>query len=336
MRFLLLAALLFAGACASIPSQDDESARWRAQSARVTIARDDWGIAHVRGKSDADAVFGMIYAQAEDDFDRVESNYLTALGWTAETDGEKAIWADLRAKLYMDPDDLRARYAASPPWLRRLMDSWADGLNYYLATHPEVRPRSITRFEPWMALSFTEGSIGGDIERIDLAALESFYSKRGKALASTAPAHDPEPRGSNGFAIAPSNSADGHALLLINPHTSFFFRSELQVASDEGLNAYGAATWGQFFIYQGFNESAGWMHTSSGVDVVDEFLETIEQKAGGLFYRYGNETRPVERRRYRSPIASPTAAWRAGASRPTAPITARSSARPAASGWPSR
>ncbi|MET1111806.1 MAG: penicillin acylase family protein, partial [Allosphingosinicella sp.] len=220
--------------------------------------------------------------------------------------------------LYMDPDDLRARYESSPAWLKRLMDSWADGLNYYLKTHPDVRPRSIARFEPWMALSFTEGSIGGDIERIDLAGLEAFYSKRGKALASSqrrlgsrgvksaavftprgpslrwGDVRDPEPRGSNGFAIAPSRSAGGHALLLINPHTSFFFRSELQVTSGEGLNAYGAATWGQFFIYQGFNDRAGWMHTSSGVDAVDEFLETVEQKEGGLFYRYGNELRPVE------------------------------------------
>jgi acyl-homoserine lactone acylase PvdQ len=185
MRLLLPAALLFAGACASTPSRDREPARWRAQAERVTIARDDWGIAHVRGKSDADAVFGMIYAQAEDDFNRVETNYLTALGRTAEAEGEKAIWADLRAKLYMDPDDLRARYASSPAWLKRLMDSWADGLNYYLATHPGVRPRAITRFEPWMALSFTEGSIGGDIERIDLEALEAFYSTRGRALASS-------------------------------------------------------------------------------------------------------------------------------------------------------
>src|SRR5688572_26715040 len=175
--------LLFLGSCASAPQQASDLDRWRAQAERVTIARDDWGIAHVRGRSDADAVFGMIYAQAEDDFNRIETNYLTALGRTAEAEGEKAIWADLRAKLYMDPEDLRARYAASPAWLKRLMDSWADGLNYYLATHSDVRPRAITRFEPWMALSFTEGSIGGDIERIDLAGLEAFYSKRGRSLA---------------------------------------------------------------------------------------------------------------------------------------------------------
>ncbi|MBZ5626433.1 MAG: penicillin acylase family protein, partial [Acidobacteriia bacterium] len=102
-----------------------------------------------------------------------------------------------------------------------------------------------------------------------------------------------EPTGSNGMAVAPANTAGRHALLLINPHTSFFFRSELQMASDEGLNAYGAVTWGQFFIYQGFNERAGWMHTSSGVDAIDEYLETVEKKGDRLYYKYGNEDRPL-------------------------------------------
>jgi acyl-homoserine-lactone acylase len=309
----LLALLILAG-CATTSEQGD-LARWRAQAERVTITRDDWGIAHVRGKSDADAVFGMIYAQAEDDFNRVETNYLTALGRLAEAEGEKAIWQDLRARLYMDPDDLRARYAASPGWLKELMDAWADGLNFYLATHPDVRPRALASFEPWMALSFSEGSIGGDIERIDLDALEAFYAtpSRTMALARRSALPELEPGGSNGFAIAPANTADGHALLLINPHTSFFFRSEQQVTSDEGLNAYGAATWGQFFIYQGFNPNVGWMHTSSGVDSVDEFVETIEQKDGALFYRYGNELRPVATKTigvaWRAPDGSMASRW---------------------------
>lgn len=298
-RFLvLLLPWLLLAAFASAPASAQESTdrlRWQAHARNVTITRDDWGIAHVRGRSDADAVFGMIYAQAEDDFNRIETNYLTALGRMALAEGESAIWQDLRARLYMDPADLQTRYAASPEWLRRLMTAWADGLNFYLDTHRAVRPRAIRRFEPWMALSFTEGSIGGDIERIDLAALRAFYSGRRPPLAALGEALPavPEPTGSNGIAIAPSNSVDGHALLLINPHTSFFFRSELQVASDEGLDAYGAATWGQFFIYQGFNDRLGWMHTSSGVDVVDEFLETIVRRGGRLFYRYGNEERPV-------------------------------------------
>jgi acyl-homoserine-lactone acylase len=239
----------------------------------------------------------MIYAQAEDDFPRIEANYLTTLGRVAEAEGEKAIWGDLRTRLHVHPEELQAQYSASPPWLKRLMDAWAAGLNHYLATHPEVRPRVITRFEPWMALSFTEGSIGRDIERVSLRDLEAFYGKTPAPLASAPAAVEREPSGSNGFAIAPSNTKAGRALLLINPHTSFFFRSELQMTSDEGLNAYGAATWGQFFIYQGFNERVGWMHTSSGVDVVDEFLETVTERDGQFFYRYGAGERPVAVRR---------------------------------------
>ncbi|TXC73202.1 acylase [Sphingorhabdus soli] len=270
--------------------------RWQAEAAQVTITRDEWGIAHVHGASDADAVFGAIYAQAEDDFARIEANYLTALGRTAEAEGKEAIWADLRQRLYVDPVELQAAYHSSPAWLHALMDAWADGLNYYLATHPETKPKVLTRFEPWMALSFTEGSIGGDIERISLSELASFYGEQKVAMTDEELGRRPrEPRGSNGIAIAPANTVDGKALLLINPHTSFYFRSELQMTSDAGLNAYGASTWGQFFIYQGFNQNAGWMHTSSGVDVVDEFAETILETNGKAFYRYGKETRPVTR-----------------------------------------
>ena len=295
MRTLLLP-LLFLLTAATTPADLD---RLKSEAARVTIVRDDWGIAHVSGATDADAVFGMIYAQAEDDFPRIEANYLTALGRTAEADGEKAIWQDLRARLYVSEAKLRDEYDRSPEWLKKLMNAWADGLNYYLATHPNVRPRAITHFEPWMALSFTEGSIGGDIESIDLDKLRDFYSAGAPALTSAAADRSPltdavEHQNSNGIAIAPKITTDGHALLLINPHTTFFFRSELQMKSDEGLDAYGAVTWGQFFVYQGFNAHTGWMHTSTGADAIDEFAETVDKPSGKLMYKYGGGWRPVQ------------------------------------------
>jgi acyl-homoserine-lactone acylase len=293
-RILGLGLLAITLSLAAAPALADDMARWKDEAAQVSIVRDDWGIAHVHGHTDAEAVFGMIYAQAEDDFNRVETNYLNAMGRLAETEGEGKVYQDLRMKLFIDPVDLKADYAKSPDWLKALMDGWADGLNYYLATHPNVRPRVITHFEPWMALSFSEGSIGGDIERVSIPELGKFYDHLHEPIAVTEaePAFK-EPTGSNGIAIAPSNTVDHHALLLINPHTSFYFRSEAQVSSDEGLDAYGATTWGQFFIYQGFNPHAGWMHTSSGVDVVDEFAETVTWKDGKPFYRYGAEERPV-------------------------------------------
>ena len=268
-------------------------ARWQREARDVTIVRDDWGIAHIHGKTDADAVFGMIYAQAEDDFGRVETNYLNSTGRLAEAEGEKAIWQDLRMRLFIDPDSMKARYAASPLWLKRLMNAWADGLNYYLYRHPNVRPRVITRFEPWMPLTFSEGSIGADFENVDLGELEAFYGDTASRPAPPEVTTDTKETGSNGFAIAPSNTVDHRALLLINPHTTFFFRSELQMRSDVGLDVYGAATWGQFFLYQGFNDRVGWMHTSTGADAVDEYAETIVRTAGRLFYKYGTEKRAL-------------------------------------------
>lgn len=307
---LASALLLCAGLLQAQAPSGPEEARWKAEAAQVTVVRDDWGIAHVHGKTDAAAVFGMIYAQCEDDFNRVETNYLSSLGRLAEADGQTALWQDLRQRLFIDPATLQRDYIASPDWLKRLMDAWADGINFYLFEHPETKPRVLTHFEPWMALSFTEGSIGGDIEHVQLKPLQAFYdtstaspgaadraqrdSIRGQSASPPDSAWvEPEPSGSNGFAIAPGNTVDHHALLLINPHTSFFFRSELQMASDEGLDAYGAVTWGQFFVYQGFNDRAGWMHTSSNVGAVDEYLEKVTRDGGTLSYLYGGSLRPI-------------------------------------------
>jgi len=289
--------LIFAVACVSFAArgaQNAEVTRWEHEAQSVTIIRDDWGIAHVYGKKDADAVFGMEYAQAEDDFNRVETNYINGMGRLAETEGESKIYQDLRMKLFIDPETLKKRYAESPAWLKKLMNAFADGSNYYLYKHPEVKPRVIKRFEPWMALSFTEGSIGADIERVNLNQLAAFYGKQPVAQAMPANQDETaEPAGSNGMAIAPSNTIGHHALLLINPHTSFYFRSELQMVSDEGLDAYGAVTWGQFFVYQGFNPHIGWMHTSSGVNMLSQYLETVENQGNRYYYKYGDKELPV-------------------------------------------
>ena len=297
MKKLVLLIVLAGVAGVPQAAADKDVTSWETQAQGITITRDDWGIAHVSGKTDADAVFGVMYAQAEDDFNRVETNYLNSMGRLAEAEGEAEIYRDLRMKLFIDPADMKAQYQKSPEWLKKLMNAYADGLNFYLYKHPAVKPRVIAHFEPWMALTFSEGSIGGDIEKVNLNQLEAFY---GKTPLKSTPAEEldrfVEPTGSNGAAVAPSNTASHHAMLLINPHTSFYFRSEAQMTSAEGLNAYGALTWGQFFVYQGFNERTGWMHTSSGVDNIDEYLETVTKKGNGFTYRYGSDDRPVTAR----------------------------------------
>jgi acyl-homoserine-lactone acylase len=299
---LLFAALLCIPAIVRAAGADPATGEgaWQQHAKQVHIIRDNWGIAHVYGKSDADAVFGMIYAQAEDDFNRIERNYLMGLGWLAQAEGESAVYGDLRARLFIDAGRLQQQYRAAPAWLKSLMDAWSDGLNYFLSTHSAVHPKVIHHFEPWMALSFTEGSIGGDIETIDVAQLQKFYSTPPSVRATppsvrATPASDPVPEesqgGSNGFAIAPKLTASGHAMLWINPHTSYYFRSELQMVSEQGLNVYGAVTWGQFFVYQGFNTHNGWMHTSYGGDAIDEYAEDLVKRSDGLYYRYGTEQR---------------------------------------------
>lgn len=269
-----------------------EIKNWKTQAQRVTIIRDHYGIPHIYGKSDADAVFGLLFAQCEDDFKRVELNYIEKLGRLAEINGEKDLYNDLYLKLIIDSADAIKDYKRSPAWLKKILHAFADGINYYLYTHPEVKPKLLNHFEPWYPLLWTDGSIGAintaDVNEDDVKA---FYS--GDHAQSYQIKPEKEFTGSNGFAIAPSKSATGKALLYINPHVTFYFRPEVHVHSEEGLHAYGAVTWGQFFIYQGFNEHCGWMHTSSNVDVADVYKETITQKGKSRFYEYEHKLHPL-------------------------------------------
>jgi acyl-homoserine lactone acylase PvdQ len=289
-RIFLL--LLIGIACSTPKTSDQDIAKWQTQAANVEIIRDDFGVPHIYGKTDADVVFGLLYAQCEDDFRRVERNFNWAIGRLAEVEGKEALYSDLRAQLFMTQEEAETYYESAPDWLKKLCVAWADGINYYLYTHPEVEPKGIKKYEPWMTMYFTEGSIGGDIESIRTNKIEAMYE--GSRVALLEEEEESEPAGSNGFAISGELTESGNAMLLINPHTSFYFRGEMHMVSEEGLNAYGAVTWGQFFIYQGFNENTGWMHTSTYTDVMDEFIEEVVATDEGNFYKYGDELRPVQ------------------------------------------
>ena len=297
-RFVLILIIASFVSCKKENTLSEEVQRWQHHAENTEIIRDNFGVPHIYGKTDADAVFALLYAQCEDDFNRVERNYIWAIGRLAEVEGEASLYSDLRANLYMTKEEAIENYNNSPKWLQELCIAFADGINYYLKTHPEVQPKLLTHFEPWMPMYFSEGSIGGDIERVSTKKIKDFYGNdTDNSVADNdglIRLKDDEPRGSNGFAISGDKTKSGDAMLLINPHTSFFFRGEVHVVSEEGLNAYGAVTWGQFFVYQGFNEKTGWMHTSTGTDIIDEFEETIVKKDGKTSYKYGAELRPVD------------------------------------------
>ena len=293
MLFIVLPFQLFAQ-----PFSKTEIAKWQQQAKNVSIIRDNWGIAHVYGKTDADAVFGLLYAQCEDDFKRMEMNYIEKLGRKAEVFGKAEIFNDLYLRLIIDSADAMADYYKAPAWLKKLLNAYADGINYYLHKHPAVKPLLLTRFKPWYPLLWTDGSIGaistGDITEMDV---KNLYGETNATTSVTPKVFEEITTGSNGFAIAPSRTENGHAILYINPHVTFYFRPEVQMASKEGLNVYGAVTWGQFFIYQGFNEYCGWMHTSSNVDVADMYTEKISRESTGLVYEYNNEKRNVKEKK---------------------------------------
>ncbi len=289
--------LLFPVLLKAQPNTPSEINRWRQQAKQVTIIRDNWGIPHIYGKTDADAVFGLLYAQCEDDFKRVEMNYVEKLGRTAELKGESVLYSDLLIRLLIDTTEAIAEYNNAEPWFKALLNAYADGINYYLYKNPGVKPALLQRFKPWYPLLWTDGSIGAiNTADITTTELKNFYT--GDHASIQEAQKDPDHQsGSNGFAIAPAKTASGNAILYINPHVTFYFRPEVQVVSEEGLNVYGAVTWGQFFVYQGFNEHCGWMHTSGNVDVADLYEEKIVKKNGNLFYEYNKSLRPVKQKK---------------------------------------
>lgn len=276
------------------PIAKKEIIKWEKQAKQVTIIRDNFGVPHIYGKTDADAVFGLMYAQCEDDFARVELNYVEKLGRMAEVNGEKDLTQDLLNRLVIDQEASKKDYERSPDWLKKLCTAFADGINFYLYKHPEVHPAIIQHFENWYPMMWTDGSIGA-ISTADVSMLElkNFYFGGKEVAYQKQPLETEVVTGSNGFAFAPKITKDGNAILYINPHVTFYFRPEVQMISEEGLNAYGAVTWGQFFVYQGFNEHCGWMHTSSGVDASDSYIEKISKGKNGLVYQYENKEKPV-------------------------------------------
>jgi acyl-homoserine lactone acylase PvdQ len=282
---------------------EQEIKLFKAEAQRVTIIRDTWGVPHVYGRSDADAVFGLLYAQCEENFQKVEENTLELLGRMAEVKGGSFLFQDLQIKLIYDTAAAIEDYKTAPPWFKKLLNAYADGINYFLYKHPEVKPSVLNRFQPWYALMRTNGSISatqtGGITIQDMRNLYKMDSNAATFNQHPLPFFDVDAVGSNGFAVAPSKTRSRNAIIYINPHVTFYYRSEMQMVSDEALNAYGGVTWGTFFIFQGFNEHCGWMHTTSAADVADLYEEKVQKEKENYSYRYNGIDYPVKTKNIR-------------------------------------
>jgi acyl-homoserine lactone acylase PvdQ len=299
MKKILIILFILNGGC-SLSNKNPDIKRYEEQAGRITIIRDNWGVPHIYGKTDADAVFGLMYAQCEEGFEKIERNYLEKLGRLAEIEGASYLDSDLLMRLLYDTSAAIADYQKSPPWLKELLNAFADGINYYLYKNPGTKPVLLKQFEPWFALLFTDGGYTAmQTAGLTMKDVNELYGKAGTP-GSSLKQHElkEETTGSNAFAIAPAKTEPGNAMLYINPHVSFYFRTEAHIVSEEGLNAYGAFTWGQFFVYQGFNEHCGWMHTSSLADAADLYEEKINRKGDSVYYEYEGQLKTVTQKKH--------------------------------------
>lgn len=296
MRQLLLLLFILPLACAEQKQNNADINKYIAQAERITIVRDTWGIPHIYGKTDADVVFGLMYTQCEENFEKVERAYIEKLGRLSEVEGQSALYNDLITRLICDTASAIEEYKKSAPWMKSLLHAFADGVNYYIFKNTATKPLLLNHFEPWYPLLFTDGAYvsmktGGlraeDIQRMYAQPAATSFGSINNATNN---------QGSNAFAIAPAKTVNKKALLYINPHVSFDFRMEAHIVSQEGLNVYGAVTWGQFFIYQGFNEHCGWMHTSSMADAADLYEDILIKKEGKFYTTYDGVIKPVKQK----------------------------------------
>lgn len=295
-KALLICSLLFCLKGLAQPFSEKERQRFEKQAKQITIVKDRYGVPHVYAKTDAGAVFGMMYVQCEEFFDKVENSLISRTGRQSEIKGDSALFEDLWTRLFIDTVQAAQLYDQSPKWLRKLCDAYADGINLYIANHSDVKPKLIARAEPWMALMNNVPSLSGS--NIDEKAFQRFYGKCSDTLIAQNNQFNSfdseELAGSNGWAIGPSKTQSGNAMLLINPHSAYYGRLEIQITSKKGLNAYGAPFLGQFNIFQGFNEYCGWMHPVSLSDAKDLYAERIVKKDDSVFYEYNKVLRPLD------------------------------------------
>ncbi len=258
----------------------------------VTIYRDTFGVPHIYGRTDASVVFGLMYAQAEDNFWQLEEDHINRLGRASEIYGQSRLAGDLMARLFETNRRAQDEYKNLSPPMRKLCDAYAAGINYYIEKHPEVRPRLINRFEPWFVL--IPGASSPLALGITLPEIQTLFKELPAAPQTPPSGESAESEGSNMWAISPQKSASGHALLFINPHVGFFGgvqRYEAHLHSKQGLNISGFAMLGSPFIWSGHNETLGWSHTNTGADSTDVYVETFDNPQNPLAYRYGNDYR---------------------------------------------
>jgi acyl-homoserine lactone acylase PvdQ len=290
--------LLVFGVSFSLNAQsfsEKEISLWEKQAKTIEIIRDNFGVPHVYANTDADAVFGMMYVQCEDYFSKVEDMIIGRMGRESEVLGKASIYKDLWSRLYIDTLQAQNLYLQCNPDLRKLCDAYAAGINYYIYTHPKRKRKLLNRIQPWVPLMNNIPSVvNSNLIEADIKNMYPSAIDNSVAYQLTTPVTSDLRDGSNGWAISGRKTLDKNPLLLINPHSEFYNRIEVQLVSKEGLNVYGAPFLGEFNVFQGFNEFCGWMHTVTLSDAKDLYAENIKSTEAGQFYEYDGKWLPLD------------------------------------------
>jgi len=272
---------------------------------RVRIERDNFGVPHVIGPRDADVAFGMAFAHSEDDFTTIQQVALAVRGQLAATEGPQAAVTDYLVRLFRIWETVNAKYESDlPPDLRRVLEAYADGVNYYAALHPGQVTRGL--------LPFT----GKDVVAGFVFKLPFFYGLDHVLTKLTSPASGgaisailnggknaflwtdkPLPVGSNAVAVAPSRSADGATRLLVNshqPYTGPVSWYEAVLDSGEGWHVAGGFFPGSPFMLHGHNQHLGWANTVNEPDLVDVY-KLVVNPANPNQYRLDGQWRDFQK-----------------------------------------
>ncbi len=251
------------------------------------IHRDRFGVPHVESSSDAGAVYGWMYARAEDEFEKVEQACFLTLGRNAEHLGEEGLSWDRLVLALQIPSRARAKYEHLPSEVRELCDAAAAAMNHFAARHPERGLGLIEEFEPW---HFVAQSYSWHL----FQAAQTLREELGEVIGLGAFAF---PEGSNAWAVAPQRTKAGYSLLLINPHMALDAVFEGQLISEQGLHLTGAAPFGRNLLpLYGHNEGLAWALTVNHPDVVDLYSLICLDDEGGMRHQWQGVWQPLESR----------------------------------------
>ncbi|HEX2465184.1 MAG TPA: penicillin acylase family protein [Thermoanaerobaculia bacterium] len=258
-------------------------------ASQVVIHRDEWGVPHVYGKTDAAVAFGSAWSQCEDHFWQLEDTYIQALGRYAEIVGEPGLESDIEVAAFELVESARSGFATLDPEIQRIAEGFAAGYDFYLEKHPDTKPRLLTRMEPWHVLLFERFTILGRL--LGAAHVPNRRELSGLAAEQAASV------GSNQWAVGPSKTRDGSTMLFINPHQPWYgwgMFTEMHVKSDQGLDFSGAMYPGGPLPTAGFNRRLGWAYTVNEADISDVYRLTFDHPTDRLLYRYGDGWRRAD------------------------------------------